>query len=112
MAVDKSLRGRDFKREAEDRKAKLDMLIDQYDSGTGPRGPKVIDVDCFPGELKFAARDGNGVLHYRGRILNPIKKRTASAGRHLKANVLDIEEQIRRQRIIDEELQRQRGLQL
>lgn len=110
MAIDKALRARDYKREAEERKAKIDLLIDTYETPGCRVGPKVIDVDCFPGELKFARRDGDGVLHYRGRILRPIKKRSASAQRHLKSNVGDIEEQIRRQQIMEAELKRQRGL--
>jgi hypothetical protein len=97
MAVDKALRSRDFKREAEERKEMIDKLIDQYDSGTGPAGPKVIDVCCFPGEIKFAMRDQHGVLHYRGRILRCIKKRTASAERHLREVHADVVAEIERQ---------------
>lgn len=106
MAVDKALRGRDFKREAEERRADIDRLIDQYDSGTGPPGPAVIDVNCFPGEIKFATPDQLGQLHYRGRILRCIKKRSASAERQVAARNADIEQQIRR----EQEIQRQRGL--
>ncbi len=93
MAVDKALRGRNFQREAEERKAKLDQLIDHYDSGVGKSGPKVIDVDCFPGEIKFAMRDADGLLHYRGRILRCIKKRSMSAQRYIQTHNADIEKQ-------------------
>lgn len=106
MAVDKALRGRDFRREAEERQALIDKLIDFYDSGVGTKGPAVIDVDCFPGEIKFATPDQHGQLHYRGRILRCIKKRSASAERQVRARNADIEQQIK----VDEELQRQRGL--
>jgi hypothetical protein len=98
MAVDKALRGRDFKRESEERKEQLDKLIDHYESGVGPPGPLVIDVMCFPGEIKFATRGPNGELLYRGRILRPIKKRTASAERHLKEVHRHVEQEIERQR--------------
>lgn len=94
MAVDKSLRGRNFQREGEERKAKLDLLIDFYESGAGTKGPPVIDVDCFPGEIKFALIGPDGRLHYRGRVLRCIKKRSASAERHLKEAHKDLEQAI------------------
>jgi hypothetical protein len=86
---------RDFKREAEVRKEQIDKLIDAYDSGQYRSGPSVIDVMCFRGEIDFAMEGPDGKLHYRGRILNPVKKRTPSVERHNAANQADLERWIK-----------------
>lgn len=82
--------GRDFRREGELRQAQIDTLIDAYErDGTRSGSPQIL-VDAFPGELKFATLV-DGRLHYRGRILVPIKKRTPSKQTHDAASQADIE---------------------
>lgn len=82
---------RDFRREAEIRKANIDKLIDAYErDGTRSGGPEIL-VDAFPGELKFATKLPDGRLLYRGRILTSVKKRTPSKQRHDAISQADIE---------------------
>ena len=50
----------------------------------------MIPVDCFKSDLVFAM-EVDGVCHYRGRILKPIKRRTPSKTKLRVATQVDIE---------------------
>lgn len=64
--------------ELEEIKRRVDALIDTYETVGCRPGGEFIQVDCFESDLPFAAKGFHGRLHYRGRILIPIKRKQPS----------------------------------
>lgn len=67
-------------------KREVDEIIDTYETPGVRPGGTVIKLNCERADLPFAF-DIGGELHYRGRILDPVKKPPQPKLRHFQQDI-------------------------